>query len=35
MPPASEEKIEWLVSTSMMSRYLVIDQYGPNALSLQ
>ena len=28
MPP-SDEKTPWLVSTAMMSLYLVIDQYGP------
>ncbi len=37
MPPseAADENTEWLVSMSMMSLYLVTDQYGPNMLSLQ
>ena len=37
MPPiaAAEENTPWLVSTAMMSLYLVTDQYGPNMLSLQ
>src|SRR5882757_11167062 len=37
MPPsdAAEENTAWLVSMSMMSLYLVTDQYGPNMLSLQ
>ena len=37
MPPsiAADENTAWLVSISMMSLYLVIDQYGPNMLSLQ
>ena len=37
MPPsdAADENTAWLVSISMMSLYLVIDQYGPNTLSLQ
>ena len=36
MPPsdAADENTAWLVSISMMSLYLVIDQYGPNTLSL-
>jgi hypothetical protein len=34
MPPsaAADENTAWLVSTSMMSLYLVSDQYGPNRL---
>jgi hypothetical protein len=32
MPPA-DENTWWLVSTAMMSLYLVIDQYGPYSLS--
>ena len=37
MPPseAADENTAWLVSMSMMSLYLVTDQYGPNMLSLQ
>ena len=37
MPPseAADENTAWLVSISMMSLYLVTDQYGPNMLSLQ
>src|SRR3981189_244208 len=37
MPPSDEadENTAWLVSMSMMSLYLVTDQYGPNTLSLQ
>src|SRR5215470_1372360 len=37
MPPRdeAEENTEWLVSISMMSLYLVTDQYGPNIESLQ
>jgi hypothetical protein len=37
MPPRedADENTAWLVSTSMMSLYLVTDQYGPNMLSLQ
>jgi hypothetical protein len=31
---AAEENTAWLVSMSMMSLYLVTDQYGPNMLSL-
>ena len=32
MPPseAADENTAWLVSISMMSLYLVTDQYGPN-----
>ena len=35
MPPRveSDEYTWWLVSTAMMSLYLVTDQYGPNSLS--
>ncbi len=37
MPPsdAADENTVWLVSISMMSLYLVTDQYGPNIESLQ
>ena len=37
MPPsaAADENTAWLVSMSMMSLYLVTDQYGPNMPSLQ
>ena len=37
MPPsaAADENTWWLVSTAMMSLYLVTDQYGPNMLSAQ